>query len=218
VVSLNPVRDIADLVLGRACRGCGRVGRDLCDACLAEARRNPQTLVVPTTGLPAWAAARYGSTTRRLVLAYKDGQRSLAAPLGLLLADAVRAALGSLASRGVTLVPIPGHRRPQRGFDALAAISRVAVGTLRDAGWDVGLVRALSLRSDYRPAKSLGRDDRREALSGAFVARAGIAVRPGVPLLVVDDVLTTGATLAQAVAALRAGGHVPVGACVVAAA
>ena len=174
---------------------------------------------MPRVGVPAWASATYSGTARRLVLSYKDGQRSLAGPLGLLLADAVRAALDGLQAQGATLVPIPGHRRPGRGFDALAGIGNAAVRNLRAAGWEVVLVRALDLRSDYRPAKSMGRNDRLEALAGAFVASPRFpAPRPGAPLLVVDDVLTTGATLAQAIAALRSAGYTPMGACVVAAA
>ena len=218
---MNPIllTQMADLVLGRACRGCGRVGSELCDRCLAQARLSPPTVDRTRLGVPAWSSSPYDGLARRLVLAYKDGQRSLAGPLGLLLADAMRAALDDMGATGATVVPIPGHRRARRGFDALAGICREAVASLRVDGRDAVLLRALTISADYRPAKSLSRRERLAALEGAFVARAGVDPPAATaPLLVVDDVLTTGATLTQAVSALRAVGFSPAGACVVAAA
>lgn len=204
--------DLVDLALGRACIDCDRPGRVLCDTCLRRLRAQ-DLLTDGPPGLPPIAAAlayegspASGSDGRRLVLAYKeDGIRALAPMLGVLLADAVRAQLAELACRRCLLVPVPGHRRARRGFDALGDVVRWAQRDLVRHGSETEIVRPLRAAAAYRPLKELSRDERRDAVANAF-AVAGDHVmglrRPRAPVLVVDDVVTTGATVGEVVRVL----------------
>jgi predicted amidophosphoribosyltransferase len=206
--------DALDLVLGRCCLGCGRSGPELCATCLAAERTRVRRLRVPWPRTVV--AGDYAGLLRSLVLAYKqDGHRSLAHPLGLLLADACAAVLIHLGAPRASVVPVPGHHRPARGFDALVALTRAARRDLSARGLSVDVVPALRVTRPYTAAKELGRRERRAQLSGAFVA-SGRALTTG-PILVVDDVITTGATVIEAARALNAAG-VPVHAVVAVAA
>jgi predicted amidophosphoribosyltransferase len=198
------LRDVADLVLGRACLNCGSIGSDLCRACLvavrgtALVRDRPPPLVV--------AAGPYDGLLGTTVLAYKQGgHRSLAAPLGLLLGDAVTTSMRIIGTNRAVLVRIPGHRRPARGFDALGGLLREVARDLPRRGLTVIAVRGLRLDRDYTAAKALGRVDRQRQVVGAFRAEPRIA-RVRDPVIVVDDVITTGATIAEAVRALGSAG------------
>lgn len=197
------IGDIADLVLGRSCVGCDEPGPALCPTCLASLRGSvirsdsPHPLTV--------AATRYDGLARRAVLAYKeDGHRSLAGPLGWLLADAVWAAMQHCGAGSCAIVPVPGHRRPRRGYDALGAIARRARQALTDAGIEVAEYRLLRTCIDYPALKGLGRAERRARVSGAFeTTRSRGAPRK---VILVDDVLTTGATAAEATETLERSG------------
>jgi predicted amidophosphoribosyltransferase len=221
MILATPFHDFADLVLGRGCLGCGLIGRSVCLPCLSELRREPSRVRTLDGGPVVYAGARYGGLRRRLLLAYKDGHRSLSSPLGVLLVDAVDIALERIGQPGGLLVPVPGHRRPKRGFDALEAIVRAATEQLEGRERPVSVLPALTTRRAYRAAKSLGRSERLRALEGAFDAgppSARSVLRPLTAVIVVDDVLTTGATVTEAVRALRAAGIEPAGVAVVAAA
>lgn len=206
----SPLRDLADLVLGRRCLGCDVPGPDLCPACLATLRTRPLQLTRPD-GLTVIAATTYETLARRVVIAYKErGHLSLAVPLGILLADAVHTVLREHDAAACTLVPIPGHRRSQRGFDALAAITRYAVRDLRRRGTNARTAPLLRADADYAPLKRLGRQDRQERIAGAFrsaPAHAGTrASGPDHPIVIVDDIVTSGATTAEAVRTLTRAG------------
>ena len=153
----------------------------------------------------AIVATEYAGAARHLLLAYKeDGHRGLARPLGTLLADAVAPLARAQGSMPSGLVPIPGHRHAQRGFNALDAIVRQAQRDLADRGIRVRVMRLLRTRGDYRPAKTLGRAERQRSIHGAF--RALPLHGPAARLIVVDDVITTGTTIAEGLRALGAAG------------
>jgi predicted amidophosphoribosyltransferase len=231
---------LVDLLLGSRCAVCGRGGRPLCHACAADLPRGahiawpdptPDGLALPV------AAAAYEGAVKALVLAHKEQQvLALATPLAGLLADAVRE-LCTLALSGrdppfdrVALVPVPS--RPAvvraRGHDPLLRVTRRAAGRLRrqpadgpgrtdPAGLPVVTVRRLlQARGRVRDQAGLTAVERAANLRDAFSCR-GPARAGDPPVVVVDDVLTTGATAREAQRALEAAGHVVLGSATVAA-
>ncbi len=208
------VVDLLDLVLGRRCLECARPGRAWCAECVGLCPRDLAVAPLAGTGLPLVCAARYDGVVREAVIDYKErGNRALAPMLGRLLADAVAVVSDELGVAGVVLVPVPGHRRPARGFDALGGVLAQGLAHARADGTDASAVRALRLVRDGGPIKSLGRARRRTVVHGSMAVgspaqarRLARAVRGGGTVVVVDDVVTTGATLTEATAALHAAG------------
>lgn len=203
--------DLLDLVLPRDCAGCGAPGRALCRACTGLLLGAPPFAHRPSpapAGLPPLtAAAVYDGVVRALLLAHKEhGRVGLAGPLGRALAAAA-APYGP----GVVVVPVPSSRAAvrARGHDHAR---RLASGAARALG-----LRASPLLVPVRAvADQSGLDavSRAGNLAGALGARRDLS---GVEVLVVDDVVTTGATLAEAARALTAAGARVRGAAVVAA-
>lgn len=202
--------DLLDLVLPRDCAGCGERGRTLCERCSLVLRGAP-SVHRPTpapAGLPrVTAAGAYDGVLRALLLAHKErGRTALARPLGGALAAAAAA-----HGPGLLLVPVPSARAAvrQRGHDHAR---RLAAAAARELGR-----RSAALLVPARTVADqagLSAGDRAANLSGALRARRRL---DGLPVLVVDDVVTTGATLAEAARALRAAGADVRGAAVVAA-
>jgi len=202
---------LVDLVLPRRCAGCGNPGPALCPGC----RPGGDPVPLAGAGVPVVAAGAYEDALRRAVLAYKErGRRDLARPLGELLADAVAAVVGAARpppAAGLALIPVPSSRsaRAARGGDHLEPLARRAARRceLRLEPAALSLVRT--------PADSAGLAiaERAANLDGAM--RAGPPL-PGSAALVVDDVVTTGATLREAIRALRAAGWAVFGAATVA--
>jgi predicted amidophosphoribosyltransferase len=213
------VDDLADLVLGRCCVGCQAPGPALCSACLSRLRGATVMVPLPKPVPRAVAATHYDGLARRAILAYKaQGNRGLAPSLGTLLADAVRA--HPPGPGGYVLVPVPAHRRAPRGFDALGALTAVAADAVRREGVRVRVERPIGPSDAYTPLKGLGRQERLRRIDGAFEgsARRARRIRDGEVVLVVDDVVTSGATVTEAVRALRGIGVVADGVAAVAAA
>ncbi len=175
--------------------------------------------------MPCSAGAEYAGAVRAAVVAHKEhGARELADPLGELLARAVTALLEDAPSRpdGVLLVPVPSRRATvrRRGQDPLLRLARVAAARLRWTGPPVRVARLLVVRSPVADQAGLDAGQRWDNLHGAFGApahrrRGWAGTRAHVVL--VDDVLTTGATLREAQRALTAGGVRVCGAACVAA-
>jgi len=209
---------VADLVLGSRCAGCAHPGSVLCAACrrwtVASPRLawpDPRPPILFRAGVPPYAGGDYADVLRQLIVAYKDdGRAGLCEPLARMLATVVEHALQqavvaeqtSLAD--VELVPVPSSRvsRRRRGRDPVADLARAAARLLRRRGQPVAVVARLTHRREVVDQSGLDAYERAVNLRGALTAPPA----RGLPRtrIVVDDVLTTGATAAEAVRALLA--------------
>jgi ComF family protein len=188
--------------LPQACPVCAQPspGAGACSDCLRKAPRYAATV----------AAHAYAFPVDRLVQALKYEHRlELAQPLGDALAEALLRAPGAL--RGVAaIVPLPLSRARQveRGFNQSIEVARVVA---RRTG--VPLARHLARTAHAPPQASLPWRERARNVRGAFACAGNVA---GLHVAVLDDVMTTGATLDAAAAALLAAGAARVDAWVVA--
>lgn len=227
-------REIVGLVLPVACGGCGQARTALCEACgraLYGAGGRRVRPVPEPAGLPVvCAAAPYEDTVRAVLLGHKErGALGLAGPLGLALAGAVRASVAASGGSGggpLLLVPVPSARRAvrARGHDAARRMAQAAAAELRRTGTAARALPLLRQRRAVADQTGLGARERLANLAGALEVPAGGGrlLAGGRPVLV-DDLMTTGASLVEAARALRAGsepqfrGLVQVSAAVVAA-
>lgn len=213
-----------DLAFPAACSGCGREGEPLCAACLPalDAR-----LALPggtPIGLPAelpapllqldWCAPFAGPVRAALHDLKYAGERRLAVPVG----DALARRWARVGTGAEVIVPVPVHaeRERRRGYDQAALIADVA-------GERLGLpvVRALERHRATVAQFELGRDERAANVDGAFQVRASLGAgaarsAAGRWVLLIDDVVTTGATLAACAFALERAGALAVSAIAVA--
>ncbi|UOE44535.1 ComF family protein [Agromyces larvae] len=199
------VRDALAVVLPVSCAGCGAPDRSVCDGCLAPLRPAPRRL--SREGVAGWAALEYGGTVARVITAYKDGGRTDAAlPLAAALVAAIGAALAELDVDGVELCTVPSTAaaRRARGFVPVDRLLRTA--GLRPA-------RVLGLVRDHADQAGLDLASRRRNAAGSLAAGRPLHGRR---FILVDDVCTTGSTLAEASRALIAAGGEVVGAAVIA--
>jgi len=201
---------ILDLALPAACGGCRRYGHVLCDRCRAAFRPaaadhaflGPDAGVVVGGGLElAMAAFAHDGVLRRVLQRLKyGGAASLARPLAGAALPAFRR-LQAVVPRTAPLVPVPVHRDRLllRGYNQAELL---AVELARQSGRRVAPIlvrRRPTLRQHH-----LGRSERLRNLEAAFEARPGLRAPPVV--LLVDDIVTTAATLEACAAALRRAG------------
>lgn len=175
----------------------------------------PRGLRLPTRVAPVAAGAN-ADVLRRVLVAWKEsGNTRLTAVLDHLLAASV---VAHARGRPVVLVPVPTSRRSkrERGCDLVDELARSAVRLLRQVGVEAEVSQALTPARATADQVGLDATARARNLRGAFRLRADRAL-PGRDVIVVDDILTTGATVAEAVRVLTTAGHRPFGIAVVAA-
>lgn len=210
------VESIVDLVLGRACAGCDAPGRLVCPSCTRALRTQPRSrkdldLEDVQSGLrvPVACALDYRGPVRRMLYRYKDHRmRQLAGTFAPALASAIAfgATQAGLPLESALLVPMP--TRPQsikkRGFDATDLLVNRTMRHVRVSG-------ATRLLFDTRrqgSVKTLGAGERELRAVDAFTVRSAKHL-PDTPVILIDDVITTGSTAREAVATLvLAGVHV----------
>jgi len=199
---------VLDLLLPPACAGCGRSGALLCRVCRARLRPPSDArdrFVAPDAGVVvgdalvvAIAAFAYGGPMRRALAALKYTGASRLAPI---LADLALPTLDRLAriTGSAALVPIPIHRDrlASRGYNQ-AALLADSLARRRRMHVVAALDRVLPTTKQHR----LNRAARLQNLRGAFAATGSA---PPVAMLV-DDIITTTATLEACASVLRAAG------------
>lgn len=193
---------LLDLLMPPACAGCGRSGSLLCDRCVGAFSppfRAADRFVAPDAGVAlgdalvlALAAFAYAGPMRRALAALKYSSASRLAPM---LARAATPPLRTLLaiSGPAVLVPVPVHaeRRRERGYNQAELIAR-ALGPSH-----LILERVRPTTKQHR----LDRAARLANLRGAFRVASGVSV-PSVVVLV-DDIITTTATLEACASVLR---------------
>ena len=199
-----------DAALPATCVGCGREGPPLCDACLPALDRRLHAPAGVPIGLPGdlpapllqldWCAPFSGTVRSALHAIKYGGEQRLAEPLGAAIAR--RWARVGVGADLVTHVPVHAARARTRGYDQAELIARAAARHL-------GLPYAPLLARERATVAQfdLDRRDRAANVAGAFVAGNARAPDPrGHWVLLVDDVVTTGATLAACAEALEGAG------------
>ncbi|MEY9947825.1 ComF family protein [Kitasatospora sp. GAS1066B] len=230
---------LLDLLLPTTCAGCGAPGGQLCPVCrtlLAGLRGHPAGPDPAPPGLPPlYSCAVYRDPLRGLLIAHKErGALPLVGPLGTVLAEAVRSALEATpaneadpaaptvraAGRPLLLVPVPSARRAvrARGHDATRRLARCAARRLSRAGLPCRVAPVLRQRRQVADQAGLGAEQRQtnlhQALTVPYLLQQALSGRQ---LILVDDLVTTGASLGEAARALRAVGAPPLAAATVAA-
>lgn len=201
---------LIDVLLPPSCAGCGRYGSLLCDGCRTSFRsaspaavtfvQSDPALVVGEALTLAVAAFRYEGPLRRSLqrLKYGGGSR-LARPLGAASEVAFERLLAISGPAPLVPVPVHLHRLRERGYNQAALLAE-ELGRRRGLPVLELLVRCRATTKQHR----LDRAARLRNLRQAF------ALRPGRPVpsrvILVDDILTTSATLETCAANLRDGG------------
>lgn len=206
--------------LPEPCPGClSAHGRCGCHAALSVWRAAPDSRVL-SDAFPVVAVSHYSGPARRLLVAWKErGDPRPAAVFAPALAAALAALLGHVPEwpghEPVVLVPVPARRRAtlQRGGHIVRALAKGAATQLQGQGVPCTVAAAGLRRGSGMDQVGLDASQRRSNAMNSY--RIAGRPRPVGPVLLVDDVATTGATLAACRTLLAESGHLVIGAAVV---
>lgn len=198
---------VLDLILPAECGGCGAPSSRWCEACATELAVRPDEphVVNPRidAGVPVFALGRYANARRQAILALKEhGRADLVAPLARALALGVHRLLSwGILDTPLTIVPAPTRRSAarRRGGDPVLRLARAAVAQHPE----IAVAQALRIKALTRDSVGLGTAARERNITGRVVL---CGRPPPADVMVVDDIVTTGATARESVRVLQAAG------------
>lgn len=215
----SPIRrvasDIARVVVPVECPGCGLADVQWCEECAAQWWQSPlrsessagRLGLVAGSSLPVWALASLEGSAHAMVAAWKDGgRRDLDRFFAQRIAQAAVDVACHLTGTAWLVVPVPARSSStaRRGVDLPGMLASAVATGLRSCGVDAFAVpllraggrdqRSQGVRARWRNAQSL-------ALRASILE--GLGVQRSRPVLIVDDVVTTGASIAGATRALE---------------
>lgn len=200
------LKDLSALVWPVTCVSCGAADREICEHCLADLRGAiPLTVTSQLAEVPSYARGPYSGVLRRMVIAYKHGGRvGFARPLGEQLAYPLARAMSHAHARPLLIAaPSRSAQVRRRGFRHVEAAIRVANRVAPDPA---PLVRALRSTRGRQGQVGLDASARAANASRVVVRRRYRSALRGREVILVDDILTTGATVRAAAEVLRAVG------------
>ena len=221
-------RSVRDVVLPRGCAGCDAPDAVLCDDCRALFDRCYGRELQGSLSGMAYAAAIYQGVARRCILDWKDHDdaeldgpfaRILVATLGRSGLMAAMAAMPTIPACGpdlrrpVLVVPAPSSPASmrRRGRRHLMPLVRALSEALCEAGIPSRTSLALvSTAGGGRSVQQISAAQRAQRIGGHIAVAPGASLQ-GAPVLLVDDIITTGSTLRQCTDVLRHAGALPVG-------
>ncbi|MGN9836886.1 ComF family protein [Nonomuraea sp. H19] len=207
---------VLDLVLPQTCAGCRAKGARYCGRCLAELTAHPARRL-PRPRLPGtpdcWSASTYEGAVRKAIVAYKE--RGAVALAGVLAEALVFTAVMAIGGTGAlwaggrfAVVPVPSRRGSvsARGHDPVGRLAGLVAGRLRAYGLAAEPWAALSQARRVADQAGLNSAERAANLAGSLRVGGAAKGPPVACVLLVDDIVTTGATLVEASRALRSAG------------
>lgn len=205
---------LADLIYPKSCPGCHTPSPGICESCKSYWNKTSITIMLNKSNISALnnffvhSVAQYRDEVRSVLLAYKEnGEREA----GKILTQALlKARLGINTDLSCTFVPIPSNPKSirRRGRDFMLDLcGQVAI----QSGDKV--LSILRVNREVIDQSKLNESQRSQNLVGAFDAVSkNIHLSKSSPIILVDDLMTTGATLREAIRALRQRGVMPIGA------
>lgn len=231
--SVPPSEAVKELLWPTRCVGCDLPGQLLCDECRAHLPWIDQQLACPVCGAPFgrltcteckgdWitrscvCAMPFRGIAARMATSLKDGHELRLAPV---IAAAIATALDEAAAwpardglprfdaqaiDALCFVPATAAAYRRRGFDHMELVAR-------ELSWLLGIPLAdVIVRAEGKDQRGLGREDRARNLAGTVETLADVS---GMHLLLVDDIITTGSSVAACAASLLQRGAFDVTAC-----